>query len=61
MPAVEATWGDVLRSVASPSHPSLPHISPHPSGVVWAERKGTSFFNPQEVQAPFRHVADLEV
>ncbi|KFM22662.1 hypothetical protein F751_0458 [Auxenochlorella protothecoides] len=30
------------------------------SGVVWAERKGTSFFNPQEVQAPFRHVADLE-
>ncbi|KAL6783785.1 hypothetical protein ACKKBF_B05785 [Auxenochlorella protothecoides x Auxenochlorella symbiontica] len=30
------------------------------SGVVWAERKGNSFFNPQEVRVPFRHVMDLE-
>ncbi|KAL6776811.1 hypothetical protein ACKKBF_B31005 [Auxenochlorella protothecoides x Auxenochlorella symbiontica] len=30
------------------------------SGAVWAERKGNSFFNPQEIQLPFRHVISLE-
>lgn len=36
---------------------------PHPGcrGAVWAERKGNSFFNPQEIQLPFRHVISLEV
>ncbi len=46
-----------------PSTLSLHHSlwTPTHRGVVWAERKGNSLFNPQEVRVPFRHVMDLEV